>query len=117
MGEKEKKEKIERENNLRKERELKRKREEEEKERVDYASKKKRLEEKEVDLKKAIKFHETRLLGYEQDMDKTKDPVARNAAFTGHKLLREQIRQKQKVLDQVKDDKFKLAESRRNKTK
>ena len=108
---------MERENNLRRERELKRKREAEEKDNADYDTKKKKLEQKEADLVKALRFHETRQLGLEQTMDRTKDPVARNAAFTEHKLLREQIKQKQRELNQVKDDKFKLAESKRNKKK
>ena len=64
-----------------------------------------------------MKFHETRQSELEQTMHKTKDPVARDAAFTGHKLLRDEIKQKQKQLDHVKDVKFKLAESRRNKKK
>ena len=36
--------------------------------------------------------------------------------MTAHKLLREEIKKLQKQLEAVKDDKFKLAETKRNKS-
>ena len=48
-------------------------------------------------------------------MEKTRDPASQSAAIAGHRSLREEIKKKQKLLDTVKDDKFKPAESKRSK--
>ena len=114
--EKEKQEKAARDKNLRIERELKRKRLAKEKEQADYSSKKKRFESKETELKKELIFHEARLSELENTMEKTRDHAAQKAAMTAHKLLREEIKKLQKQLEAVKDDKFKLAETKRNKS-
>merc|ERR1712039_35163 len=97
--ENERKEKLQRDANLRKERE----------------SKKKRLEDKEKSLLRQLEFHEARRKEHEQTIDKSKDVDMVRAAFAGHKLLLATMQKTQKELDGIKDEKFKLAEKRRGK--
>ena len=112
--EREKKEKAKRREESKKERELKRKLDEDKKQSADYQTKKRRLEDRETALKKELKFDETRCHGLEQQAD-SKDPNEMKSAFKALKMLREGMKKTQLELNNVKDEKCKLAEARRNK--
>ena len=113
--EKEKREKERSDAEIRQENELKRQREAEESEKVDYATKKKRFESDEANLRDDIQFTEARLSEIEERSGKTTNQKDYLSALSGINLLREDLRKKRKNLDKISAEKSKLVEKYVNK--
>ena len=113
--EKEKREKERTDAEIRQENELKRQREAEESEKVDYATKKKRFESDEANLRDDIQFTEARLSEIEERSGKTTNQKDYLSALSGINLLREDLRKKRKSLDKMSAEKSKLVEKYVNK--
>ena len=113
--EKEKREKERTDAEIRQENELKRQREAEESEKVDYATKKKRFESDEANLRDDIQFTEARLSEIEERSGKTTNQKDYLSALSGINLLREDLRKKRKNLDKISAEKSKLVEKYVNK--